>query len=103
MANFSICFNNTQGFRQINIGGPWYLWHSLWFSFGFLPLGVRLLLVRQDLHEEAKGQVHPLSVTDPSAVPGVGEGVARCSQLSRGHVLSGYQLSSPNVCVYGIK
>lgn len=29
MANFSICFNNTQVFRQINIGGPWYLWHSL--------------------------------------------------------------------------
>lgn len=65
MANFSICFNNAQVLRQINIGGPWYLWHSLWFSLGFFPSGFRVLLVRQDLQEEAKGQVRPLSVTDP--------------------------------------
>lgn len=49
---------------------------SLWFSLGVLPLGFRVVLVGQDLREEAKGRVRPLSVTDPPAVPGVREGVA---------------------------
>lgn len=60
MANFCICFNNTQIFRQIKTQEPQYSWHSLQFChFFFLQVGVKVYQTSGiACIQRRKGQVH---------------------------------------------
>ena len=63
MANFLICFSNTQIFRQIKPRGSRYSWYSLQFGHFFLQVDVSESHHRNTRHGDEVGeQVHQVEL-----------------------------------------